>query len=60
MVGLLKSSTLEVVQVGKTTLTISVPLSDDIPDAQGLWYKLSLMLIESIKPFDAPVLRKND
>ncbi len=50
----------EVVQVGKTTLTISVPLSDDIPDAEGLWYKLSLMLIESIEPLDAPVLKKND
>jgi hypothetical protein len=50
----------EVVQVGKTTLTISIPLSDDIPDAEGLWYKLSLMLIESIKPVDSPALKKND
>jgi len=45
----------EVVMVGKTTLTLSVPLSDDIPDAQGMWYKLSLMMIESIEPLDAPV-----
>jgi len=45
----------EVVMVGKTTLTLSVPLSDDIPDAQGMWYKLSLMLIESIEPLDAAV-----
>ena len=50
----------EVVQVGKTTLTISIPLTDDIPDAEGLWYKLSLMLIESIEPLDAPVLERND
>ena len=27
----------EVVQVGNTTLTLSVPLSDDIPDAQRTW-----------------------
>jgi hypothetical protein len=45
----------EVVQVGKTTLTISIPLSDDLPDEKGLWHKLSLMLIESIEPLDAPV-----
>jgi hypothetical protein len=44
----------EVVQVGRTTLTIFVPLAD-IPDAEGTWYKLSLMLIESIEPVDAPV-----
>lgn len=48
----------EVVQVGRTTLTLSVPLSDDIPEAQGLWHKLSLMLIESIEPMDAPVSPK--
>ena len=46
--------------VGKTTVTLSVPLSDDIPDAQGMWYKLSLMLIESIEPLDAAVHQRND
>jgi hypothetical protein len=50
----------EVVMVGKTTLTLSVPLSDDIPDAQGMWYKLSLLLIESIEPLDATVHQRND
>jgi len=49
----------EVVQVGRTTLTLSVPLAD-IPDAEGLWYKLSLMLIESIEPLEAPVRQKSD
>jgi hypothetical protein len=49
----------EVVRVGKTTLTLSVPLAD-IPDAEGLWYKLSLMLIESIEPLDSPVRQKSD
>ena len=44
----------EVVAVGRTTLTIFTPLADDVPDAEGLWYKLSLMLIESIEPLDAP------
>jgi hypothetical protein len=44
----------EVVQVGRTTLTLSIPLAD-IPEAQGLWHKLSLMLIESIEPLDARV-----
>jgi hypothetical protein len=50
----------EVVQVGKTVLTLAVPLTDDIPDAQGLWYKLSLMLIESIEPLDTPLRRRDD
>ena len=50
----------EVVMVGKTTLTLSVPLSDDIPDTQGMWYKLSLMLIESIEPLDSAVHQRND
>jgi hypothetical protein len=50
----------EVVQVGRTTLTISVPLADDIPDAQGPWYKISLMLIESIEPLDAAVRQRNE
>jgi hypothetical protein len=44
----------EVVQLSKTTLTIFTPLTD-IPDAEGPWYKLSLMLIESIEPLDAPI-----
>jgi hypothetical protein len=44
----------EVVQMGKSTLTIFTPLAD-IPDLQGPWYKLSLMLIESIEPLTAPI-----
>ena len=44
----------EVVQVGRTTLTIFTPLADELPDAKGLWHKLSLMHIESIEPLDAP------
>ncbi len=43
----------EVVQVGRTTLTIFTPLADDLHDAQSLWHKVSLMLIESIEPLDA-------
>ena len=49
----------EVVQVGRTTLTLSVPLTDDIPEGRGLWHKLSLMLIESIEPLEAPVSPKS-
>jgi hypothetical protein len=49
----------EVVQIGKSTLTIFTPLAD-IPDAQGPWYKISLMLIESIEPLDAPVQTKTE
>jgi hypothetical protein len=49
----------EVAQLGRTTLTIFTPLAEDIPDAQGLWYKISLLLIESIEPLDAPVQAKN-
>jgi hypothetical protein len=46
----------EVVQVGRTTLTIFTPLGD-IQDADGPRDKLSLMLIESIEPLEAPVRR---
>lgn len=41
----------EVVQVGRTNLTIFTPLAD-IPDAEGNWIKISLMLIESIEPME--------
>ena len=44
----------EVVQVGRSTLTIFAPLAD-VADANGPWDKLSLLLIESIEPLDAPV-----
>lgn len=50
----------EVAQLGRTTLTIFTPLADDIPDAQGLWYKISLMLIESIEPLEAGVRQKGE
>jgi hypothetical protein len=43
----------EVVQVGRSTLTIFAPLAD-LPDAEGTWIKLSLMLIESIEPMEVP------
>jgi hypothetical protein len=43
----------EVVQVGRSNLTIFTPLAD-IPDADGTWIKLSLMLIESIEPLQIP------
>jgi hypothetical protein len=48
-----------VVQVGRTTLTIFTPLGD-IQDADGPWDKLSLMLIESIEPLEAPVRRAGE
>jgi hypothetical protein len=44
----------EVVRMGRSTLTIFTPLAG-IPDAKEPWYKISLMLIESIEPLDAPV-----
>ena len=49
----------EVVQMGRSTLTIFTPLAD-IPDADGPWYKISLMLIESIEPLDAAVHRASE
>jgi hypothetical protein len=49
----------EVVQVGRSTLTIYTPLAN-IPDAEEPWYKISLMLIESIEPLDAPVQKRSD
>ena len=48
----------EVVQVGRTTLTIFAPIAD-IPDAEGTWIKLSLMLIESIGPLEVPSRQAN-
>ncbi len=46
----------EIVQVGKSNLTIFTPLLDD-EDAEGnqLWKKISLMFIESIEPLDVAV-----
>lgn len=44
----------EVVQLGRYTLTLFTPLTD-LPEARGLWHKLSLVLIESIEPLDAPL-----
>ena len=41
----------EVVQVGRTTLTIFTPKADT-PDAKEVWIKLSLILIESIEPIE--------
>jgi hypothetical protein len=48
----------EVVQMGRSTLTIFTPLAK-IPDAPGPWHKISLMRIESIEPLDAPVQARN-
>ena len=41
----------EVVQVGKTNLTIFVPLSDEF-SGNELWHKLSLVLLEAIEPLE--------
>jgi len=49
----------EVVQMGRSTLTIYAPLAD-VPDAKEPWYKISLMLIESIEPLDAPVQTRGE
>jgi hypothetical protein len=49
----------EVVQMGRSTLTIFTPLAG-IPDAQERGYKISLMLIESIEPLDAPVQPRSE
>lgn len=43
----------EIVQVGKSNLTIFTPmLDDDEQEVNQLWKKISLMLIESIEPLD--------
>lgn len=46
----------ETVQIGKTNLTIFVPLSDEVPGHE-LWHKLSLRLLEAIEPLDVPQVR---
>ncbi len=43
----------ETVQVGRTNLTIFVPLTDEKP-GHDLWHKLSLMLLEAIEPLESP------
>lgn len=43
----------EVVQVGKSNLTIFTPmLDDDQREGNQLWKKISYMLIESMEPLD--------
>ena len=42
----------EVVQMGRSNLTIFTPLLDE-DEGGELWKKISLMLIESIEPLDA-------
>ena len=44
----------EFVAVGRSTLKVYVPLEGD-PDGPLKWEEISLMLIESIAPLDAPV-----
>ena len=44
----------EFVAVGRSTLKVYVPPQND-PDGPLKWEELSLMLIESIAPLDAPV-----
>lgn len=47
----------ETVQIGKSNLTIFVPLLDEKP-GQELWHKLSLMLLEAIEPIEAGSTKK--
>ena len=49
----------EVANLSRTTLTIYTALAN-LPDAEGPWYKLSLMLIEAIEPLDAPVHKSGE
>jgi hypothetical protein len=44
----------EFVQVGRSTLTVYAPPSND-PEAPEQWEKVSLMLIESLAPLNASV-----
>lgn len=43
----------EMVQVGKTTMTIFTYLSEDAEEAKEREHEVSLLLIESIEPIDA-------
>ncbi len=42
----------EMVQVGRTTLTVFTYLSDDAEEAKEREHEVSLLLIESIEPID--------
>ncbi len=44
----------EMVQVGRTTLTVFSAL-DDASGSQDQWHRISLLLIECIEPVQAPV-----
>ena len=45
----------EMVQVGRTTMTIFTFLSDDAKEAKERQIEVSLLLIESVEPLDAAV-----
>ena len=45
----------EMVQAGKTTLTIFTYMSDDPQEAKERQHEVSLLLIESIEPLNVPV-----
>jgi hypothetical protein len=45
----------EMVQVGRTTMTIFTFLSDDPEEAKERQVEVSLLLTESVEPFDATV-----
>ncbi len=44
----------EFVQMGRSTVTVYAPPDSD-PNGPQKWEKISLLLIESIAPLDAPV-----
>jgi len=45
----------EMVQVGRTTMTISTFLSDDPEDAKERQVEVSLLLTESVEPLDLTI-----
>ncbi len=44
----------EVIQMGKSSLTLFTPLLEGEQESNELWKRISLMLIESIEPLDVP------
>ena len=44
----------EVIQMGKSSLTLFTPLLEGEQEGNELWKKISLLLIESIEPLDVP------
>ena len=50
----------DTVALGRSTLTISTFLADDLADVEGPWYHLPLTELEAIEYLGAPVVKASE